>query len=239
MTYKLHSLWKFEKLIRPSVNTKLNPNRNIKWISHHIPKTAGSSLRLSFQKAVGDTRVFGVYANTGAHAMSQGSSIWAPANTVFLHGHFRPHPNHLDFYPNAKRLVWVRDPIERIWSLIGHLLAEGPSHPHHQIIQELYLSNGVTTKDEIVYDLIANCRSEALTHIYQRFFSQVPIQSFAFVGSVHRYDESIEKLSELLEIDLGKEFRNVRNKPGSCIPDRVLGLKDKLSEEYAIVEAYL
>ncbi|WP_421132584.1 hypothetical protein [Alteromonas sp. A079] len=239
MAYKLHSLWKLEKLIRPSVNTKLNQNKNIKWISHHIPKTAGSSLRLSFQKAVGKTRVFGVYANTGAHALTQGNPIWAPFNTVFLHGHFRPHPIHLDFYPNAKRLVWVRDPIERIWSLIGHLLSEGSSHPQHQILQNLYLSKGVTNREDIVYDLIVNCRAEALTHIYKRFFSKVPIEDFAFVGSVHRYDASIQELSSILDMDLGKEFRNVRNKTGANIPAKILGLKDKLSAEYAIVDAYL
>lgn len=239
MTYRLHSLWKLEKLVRPSVNTKSSPNNNIKWISHHIPKTAGSSLRSSFQNAVGKTKVFGVYANTGANELSQGTPIWAPAKTVFLHGHFRPHASHSDFYPKARRLVWVRDPIERIWSLIGHLLSEGKSHPHHKIIEELYLSNGVTTKDEIVYDLIANNRSKALTHVYQRFFSQIPISDFAFVGSVHRYDESIKELSQLLKIDLGKEFRNVRNNSGAVIPNEVLSLKNKLSTEYAIVAPYL
>ena len=239
MTYKLHSLWKLEKLVRPSVDTQLNPNNNIKWISHHIPKTAGSSLRLSFQKAVGKRKVFGVYASTGAIEFSQGSPIWTPIKTTFLHGHFRPHPNQLDFYPNADRLVWVRDPIERIWSLIGHLLAAGPSHPHHQVIRELYLSNGINTKEEIVYDLIANCRAEALTHIYNRFFKKVSIQDFKFVGSVHRYDESIKELSKLLAIDLGPEFRNVRNKAGVNIPTEILALKDRLSDEYAIVDAYL
>jgi len=239
MTYKLHSLWKIEKLIRPSVNTKCNPNNNIRWISHHIPKTAGSSLRFSFQKAVGKLNVFGVYATSGASALSKGKPIWVPAKAVFLHGHFRPHPIHLDFYPNAKRLVWVRDPIERIWSLVGHLLSEGSSHPQHQILQNLYLSKGVTYKEDIVYDLILNGRAEALTHIYKRFFSKVPIEDFAFVGSVHRYDEAIQELSNLLDMDLGKEFRNVRNKAGADIPNRILDLKDKLSAEYAIVDAYL
>lgn len=239
MTYKLHSLWKLEKLVRPSVNTKLNPNNSVTWISHHIPKTAGSSLRSSFQKAVGKTKVFGVYASTGARELSEGTPIWVPAKTIFLHGHFRPHPSHSDFYPNAERLVWVRDPIERIWSLIGHLLSEGSSHPQHQILQNLYLSKGVTNKEDIVYDLIANCRAEALTHIYKRFFSKVPIQDFAFVGSVHRYDKSIQELSNLLDMDLGKEFRNVRNKAGATIPTKILGLKDKLSAEYDIVDAYL
>ncbi len=171
--------------------------------------------------------------------MSAGEPVWVPSRSIFLHGHFRPHPLHLDQFPNAKRLVWIRDPIERIWSLVGHLLAIGVGHPHYSILEKLYFDKGITDKENIVYDLIKYKRAESLTHIYTRFFSNVPITDFDFVGSVHRYSESIDRLVGLLDMEIQTEYRNVRNKPGTQIPKRIASLKSKLGDEYDVVNAYL
>ncbi len=238
MTFKLHPLWKAEKLFRPTKTSSLKPNTSVMWLSHHIPKTAGSSLRISFEQVAGRSKVFGVYAETGATEMSQGLPIWTPANAKFIHGHFRPHRKHKEYFPNAKRIVWLRDPIERIWSLVGHLLSEGDSHPHYKILNELYISNGVTDKEEIVFDMIKHYRAPLLTRVYARYFAKVPLEEFEFVGSVHRYSEGLSQLEKLLNLKHNEEHRNIRNS-SSTIPVRLKTLKPHLAEEYDVVENHL
>lgn len=239
MTYTLHPFWKIEKFLRPGNCSKIRPNLNVRWISHHIPKTAGSSLRVSYAESVGKPYVYGIYANNGATEMSKGQSIWVPFKARILHGHFKPHAAHKEIFPNSKKIVWVRDPIERIWSLIGHLLAVGKTHPHYDILEQHFIGKGITDREGIVFNLIQSQEVPAFTNIYARFFSNVDISNFEFVGSVHRYNESLSQLSNKMEMPLPREFKNVRCGGKPDIPQRILDLKPLLAKEYDIVSRYL
>ena len=193
----------------------------------------------SFTETFGYNRVYGVYSSTGAAEMSTGRPVWLPASAQVIHGHFKPHPSHQITFPNSKRLVWVRDPIERLWSHIGHLLEIGNSHPQYNLLESLYLSNNVNKREEIVTDLIINKRAPSISHMYCQFFSNVPITEFDFIGSVHRYDESMQKLAKLFEAELPHNFVNVRSQPNSNLPSNLAKLKQKMSEEYDIVDNFL
>ncbi|MFZ8169796.1 hypothetical protein ACO1HB_13255 [Alteromonas macleodii] len=239
MSYKTHPFWRVEKLLSPAKNSKKQPQFNVSVLSHHIPKTAGSSLRVAFEQALGARNVYGIYANTGADTMSKGDEIWLPSKAKVLHGHFKPHINHTTIFPNAIRTVWVRDPLERIWSLVGHLLALREKHPHYILLKSMLPKASLKSQENIVEDLVLNNTIEAFTNTYSRFFDSVPIDEFRFVGSKHRYEEGLKQLSDLTEIQLETMQVNRRTGQAHQLPSSIKRLELHLLHEYEIVGDFL
>lgn len=239
MSYRVHPFWRVEKLLSPAKNSESLPHPNIAVLSHHIPKTAGSSLRGAFEEALGTRNVYGVYANTGASAMSKGEEIWLPSKAKVLHGHFKPHINHTKTFPNAIRAVWVRDPLERLWSLVGHLLALKEKHPHYILLKEKLPKSSLESQESIVKELVLNTTIEAFTNTYRRFFKSVPIEEFGFVGSKHKYDEDLQQLSDLTEIQLKTLQVNRRTSQTYQLPSSIKQLESHLHHEYEIVGDFL
>lgn len=239
MSYKTHPFWSVEKLLAPAKNSQDQPHLNVSVLSHHIPKTAGSSLRVAFEQALGVRNVYGIYANTGASAMSKGEGVWLPSKAKVLHGHFKPHINHIKTFPNAIRAVWVRDPLERIWSFVGHLLALKEKHPHYILLKAKLPKASLKSQESIVNELLLNNTIEAFTNTYSRFFNTVPIDEFSFVGSKHKYEEGLKQLSDLTEIELKKLQVNRRTGQTYQLPSSIKRLESHLLHEYKIVGDFL
>ena len=239
MSYKIHPFWSVEKLLSPAKSSLGHPHRNVFILSHHIPKTAGSSLRVAFQQALGVRRVYGIYANTGASTLSKGAGVWVPSKAKVLHGHFSPHKNQTLIFPNAIRTVWVRDPIERLWSLIGHLLAAKERHPHYLLLKSTLPESSLKSQESIVKELILNNTIEPFTNTYTQFFKDVPIGKFSFIGSKHRYEEDLKKLTNLTEIKLKTMRLNRRSSQEFQIPSSIKRLESYLFHEYEIVGKFL
>lgn len=239
MFYRTHPLWSVEKLLSSAKNSKCQPQLNVSVLSHHIPKTAGSSLRLAFEEALGSSNVYGIYANTGASAMSKGEEIWLPSKAKVLHGHFKPHVNHPEMFPNAIRAVWVRDPLERLWSLVGHLLALKDKHPHYILLKTKLPESSLKSQETIVRELVLNNTIKAFTNTYSRFFNSVPINEFGFVGSKHKYEEGLEQLSDLLKLQLKTLQVNRRTSQAYQLPSSIKQLETHLHHEYEIVGDFL
>ena len=239
MTYKIHPYWKLEKFVSPAEHSVDKPHLNVSLLSHHIPKTAGSSLRGAYEKAIGRRRVFGIYANTGASEMSTGKDIWVPRGAQILHGHFRPHPHHQKMFPNAMSAVWVRDPIERIWSLVGHLLALREKHPHYSFLKNAKLNANLESQESIVHAMITTDALNEFTHTYSSYFSAVPIRNFSFVGSKHKFENDLNRLSDMVGVNLKVLYLNKRSNQSAPIPAKIRNLEQYLSDEYEIVSNYL
>ena len=239
MSYRVHPFWRVEKLLSPAKNSESQPHPNITVLSHHIPKTAGSSLRVAFEQAIGARNVYGVYANTGATAMSKGDEIWLPAKAQVLHGHFKPHLNHTKTFPNAIRAVWVRDPLERLWSLVGHLLALKERHPHYILLKSKLSEVSLRSQETIVKELVINNTIGAFTNTYSRFFNAVPIDEFGFVGSKHKYEDGLEQLSDLTKLKLKTLQVNRRTSQTYQLPSSIKQLESHLHHEYEIVGDFL
>lgn len=234
---KKSTIWSIEKFFSPTFYTINRPHSKVMWLSHHIPKTAGSSLRDSFNSSLRPSRVFGAYASSGAPELTQGKGLWLPNRCSLLHGHYRPHPNHKMIFPNAKKIVWVRDPVERLYSLVRHLLQVQGDHPQYLLLKRAYLDNGVIELGQIVEDMITNKTLPKLTEAYSSFFSKVSIDEFDFVGSIHNYPSELVRLSKLMNLNLTEAFKNVRAPNKTSIHNSAL--KPYLSKEYEIVERYL
>ena len=210
---------------------------DIKWLSYHIPKTAGSSLRQMFYKEFGRSSVYDVYRPDEAKKLGQGIPIQVTGGASIVHGHFRPHPQHCEFFPKAHRMVWVRDPIQRIWSLVGHLLDLQWKHPHYETLHKLYISKGIENQQDIVERIIKDGSIPYMVNTYTRYFSAVDIRDFSFVGSMHNFATSIELLNKEFNLSLKPLHRNSRTRAG--IPQSLGNLKYLMEHEYSLVDDYL
>lgn len=227
-----------EKVLFDLSSKKLTAHGKVEWISHHIPKTAGTSLRLSLEHAYSSSSVFGVYRESGAKTLSQGENIWLPRNTKVIHGHFRSHVNHYDYFPNAKHMVWIRDPIERAWSLLGHLLAIKPNTAHFNLLKSRYLDRGNLDKAKLFECVVKDNELSKPFYVYNSYFEHIPIDKFDFVGSMHSLRLDFKRLSDVLGKKLVVENLNKRT-GAKDLPVEAQRLEKFFSDEYKIVANYL
>ena len=226
---KLSSLFQFR-------HRKLQPE-NIQLLSYHIPKTAGSSLRQMLYKEFGRSSIFSVYRPNEAKTFGKGNAIPIRIGANVVHGHFKPHPKHSELFPNAHSMVWVRDPIQRIWSLVGHLLDLQWKHPHYEMLHHLYVTKGVANQHDIVERIIKDNSIPYMVDAYSRFFSAVDIQDLSFVGSMQNFSASIDSLNKEFDLSLKPLHRNSSTRAG--MPGSLDNLKYLLEHEYSLVDDYL
>lgn len=222
--------------------TKINESYpNVAIISHHIPKTAGSSFGSALINAYGRDAIFGLYKSSGANSMSSGEKIQLPTDVNILHGHFASHVNHLTMFPNARRICWVRDPAERLWSLTKHILRNKQPIAHYNTIMKYADNTDVSTLKAFELILLkpefSTVRSD-----YQRYFAAVKPHQFDFVGSIHRYDDELVRLESTLGIKLERVVVNTSPDSESLVnsnPVIFAKAKSILREEYALIEQYI
>ncbi len=151
----------------------LRQPRNVALVSYHIPKTAGTSFRKMLEAEFGKNNVVGLYNPQEANAFSNGAELRFKNKLSAIHGHFKPHKNHKISYPSAKTMVWVRDPVERIWSHVGHLLKLKEQHPHFGELSRIYIQKGIVSQSKIVSDIIKNQTLPYMVDFYSRVFFNV------------------------------------------------------------------
>jgi hypothetical protein len=210
----------------------------VEWISHHIPKTAGSSLRFSLGHAYKKRAIYGIYKDSGAKQLNRGENIWLPKEAKIIHGHFHTHVNQYDYFPNAKRMVWVRDPIERAWSLLGRLLDIKHKDSLYTLLKSRYIDQGISDKAKLFECFVTDNELNKSLFAYQRYFKQIPIDQFDFVGSMHTLNQDIARLSDVLGIKLQSENKNKRT-GAKDLPSEIRRLENLFADEYEIVGKYL
>lgn len=238
MSYRIHPLWRVERLISPTMYSQSFPHNNVTFLSHHIPKTAGSSLRVAFEQSLGSRVVYGIYENTGAFEMSVGKEIWLPAKAKILHGHFKPHSNHERIFPLRKNCMGARSSraiMVASWS--SHVI--GSKTPQYNLLKSALPKTNFDSQTSIVHDLVTEDAVKVFTHAYSNFFRAVPVTDFAFVGSKHQYEKALRNLSELMNLKLEIKQVNRRNAYGHTIPTSIRRLESYLWQEYEIVGDYL
>ncbi|MFT6989970.1 MAG: hypothetical protein ACJASL_001947 [Paraglaciecola sp.] len=215
-----------------------NGKNSVLWLSHHIPKTAGTSLREGYVGAFGQRSIKNMYSPDEVRVVSNGGAISLPAKTVILHGHFRAHPDQLQFYPNAKRIVWVRDPVERAWSLLGHLLAVQQFKKEYKIIYKEFDGRIEQNKLEVFKFFLTHPQLKKMNRPYRYHFSAVPISDFHFIGSTNNYAQDLLKLSDFMGTEINLFQKNIRVSSQS-LPKNRGPYESMLKEEYDIVANYL
>ena len=236
--YRLSLVHKIEKTLSPKLVSRQSPHYGIGWCLYHVPKTAGSSLRQSFINSFGERAVFGIYRNTGANSLRKGKPIWIPKRSSVVFGHLPTHENHQIMFPNAKKITWVREPLERVWSLLRHYFYIGEQSPQYNTITELYINKGIFKKEAIFERILKDKLFSKSTHVYSNYFAVIPLSEFDFVGSVNRNTEDLTKLQKLLGKSITESNENIRNSK-KTFPESLRYLEKELEAEYEIVSDYL
>lgn len=238
LMYQLSHRNKIEKLLLPRTVGLERPRATIYWCIYHVPKTAGSSLRQSFTQALGEQAVFGIYRNTGASELGAGKPVWVPLRSSVLFGHFPTNIAHRAMFPNAKMVTWVREPLERAWSLLGHYLAVKEQSPQYRVIKENYIDKGVSKKAAIFERMLKENTFKASMNVYAHYFNQIPLDKFDFVGSVSKNTEDLKRLQRFIGKPLQEAQENVRNS-ASTFPSSLRYLEKELASEYELVDRFL
>ena len=181
---------------------------NVKLLSYHLPKTAGTSLYLALEEAYGLPHVKRIYDPKDHEPLTAGKPFWVNKTTHVLHGHFRPHPNHIFQFPNAKRIIWVRDPITRCWSLLRHWLRLQHGKRYERF-KEKYIHTGKETPEALFDFLVHDEEFSDIRLMYQSFMKNVQGNHFDFVGQAEHFNAELERLSTLLQKPLHHKKANV------------------------------
>ena len=204
----------------------------VAWVSYHIPKTAGTSFREALRQAFGPARVFAVYDGS-CGIMSRGEPIWLPGSASIVHGHFRPHVRHPQIFTRGKRITWLRDPVERAWSLLNHTLEVRNNGTLFQLVETEFLDRGVTDREQIFKSLIH--RRPRFFREYEANYQSLDREFFHFIGCTDRYEEDLRRLAETMQMPLAAERLNRRSdqRPTPSLNSKELAVFD---EEYRIYE---
>jgi len=201
-------------------------NEPLEFVVLHIPKTAGTSLRMAIEKSLGEESIFpsseylrrkgGKYPN----AYDLSCALKGVGSDVRLvQGHFSVKDIET-FAPEAKRITILRDPLARVISLLQHL-----KHRNNQAesFDEMMAPGGraiVATKNHQTRLLSGLPQDAADEEHFEA--AKEHLHTFAVVGITERYAETLLLCEQTLGVRLGKPTRlNVSPAKKDTPPDRL------------------
>jgi hypothetical protein len=133
----------------------------------------------------------------------------------------------------GKRITWLRDPVERAWSLLNHTLEVRNNGALFQLVETEFLDRGVTDREQIFKSLIH--RRPRFFREYEANYQSLDREFFHFIGCTDRYEEDLRRLAETMQMPLAAERLNRRSdqRPTPSLNSRELAVFD---EEYRIYE---
>lgn len=193
-------------------------------------------MRVAYENALGKSRVFTLYSPQMVKVFSDGGCISLPGNPSVIHGHYKPHPNHLALAREVKRAVWLRDPVMRAWSLLHHMVAVQKQRQEYAILRDNF-GDKVNKPDEEIFEFfLTHPKLKKLNEPYQNYFHLVKPEEFDFVGLTEQYESDLVKLSSQMGVSLEHKVKNVRAKKVAIKRE---DFRQYLEKEYSIVSDYI
>lgn len=205
------------------------------WFSHHIPKTAGTSLRESYQNAFGKRQVFQLYNPSQVRKFERGDFDLLDTRPLIIHGHFKPTMCQMKNGARIKRTIWLRDPVTRAWSLLKHLTQTQNYKPEYKLLEKAFGHSVKQLDEEILYYFLSEPSFKHLNQPYQNYFKNVSLNDFDFVGKVENYAEDLDRLGNYMGVKFRHFERNVRNLDLVIDTQKFNHLLEK---EYEVVKDY-
>lgn len=189
------------KVLAPSATAEEQVNSKVSVVFYHIPKSAGTSFKESLVKAFGYKRCFFATQKNVVKNINKDEPIKLPKEVLVLGGHFHAKEVHTRQFPNAKRIVWLREPLSRAFSEMNHILRH-KVQPGYGIINNLVPSWSDMNGRELFETLLKDPKTCSIFKVYARFLGNVEPDFFDFIGCVENLDVDLKRCSTII----GKRF---------------------------------
>ncbi|MEM1330739.1 MAG: hypothetical protein AAGG07_09280 [Planctomycetota bacterium] len=168
-------------------------------ISLHLPKTAGTSLRMAWRRAIGPEKILFDYGDPPADPCStihldpdyyDRHPVTRLGRFRVVHGHFPP--SKYAAVGDALRVTFLREPVANVVSIYFFWMRFVPPG---NALQEYARSRRLTIEEFALLPIIRRLYGET-------YFGRFPIERFDFVGDQSRFGEEVARLSALIGIEL-------------------------------------
>ncbi len=151
-------------------------------ISVHIPKTAGTAFRHVLLNVYGISKVLDDYPPDRIYDTATAID---PQISV-IHGHFLPE-KYQNFFPNAKRIVWLRHPIFR---LISEYFFAKTIKDYNNAVHAKLLQNNLS--------ILEFAQIPAMKNFLTRHMEGMKLEEFDFIGIQEFYNQDLVTLKNLM-----------------------------------------
>lgn len=155
----------------------------IEIISVHVPKTAGTTFRKALVNAYGKEGVLWDYNKEKVEKILLEVN---PKKIQAIHGHFKVQ-KYEDRFPEAKRIIWIRDPLKRLISNYWHLVTY--FQKTKIIVNEMELEK---------QKLLNYAKKPRIRNFMSRHFKKRKLKDFWFVGITEFFEEDLTEIQTLL-----------------------------------------
>lgn len=183
----------------------------LKLISIHIPKTAGTSFRNTLKAVYGEDHVIRLDIKDSKLVVLDNVIFGAstlPISVNVIHGHFS-FSNLIATFPidpSTPLITWLRDPVERVISNYYYLQQQ--LSKEETIEQDDKIFKGVNILSNGNLSLLEYARLEKSRNRMSRFLDGCELSDFTFIGIQEFYSEDLKELSILLNWPQVQEFHH-------------------------------
>ena len=226
----------------------------VELISVHVPKTAGITFQMILSQIYGTQYIYYDYLESSIPRVYKPADI--PSEIRVVHGHF-PIDKYDSFFPEAKRIIWLRHPIYLLISLYFYWRNIPVVNPDdNSIVAKMKRSKmGVyeyAEQPEVINILCQNICGRKLTDFnfigIQEFFTQDLAELKALLGwpafnscqaNINPDLKYQDNLKEILanKAIINKLFEN--NRADLEIYEEALNLRAKRCKESSLIQPFL
>lgn len=191
---------------------------DLRLVSIHIPKTAGTSFRLSLQ------RIYGTRSVVRLDVRPNRNEVWVnekryhrnhlPRRTQVIHGHFSLTglAKYFGVSDATPVITWLRNPVERVISHYFYLA---------KILASQIKPNrdGLDALKPLQRSLLEYARLPLSCNQMSHFLEGAALDQFKFVGFVESYNQDLQRLSQVLGWPASPEFQTNKTSHSPPIVD--------------------
>lgn len=211
---------------------------NIKLVSIHIPKTAGTAFRKVFMENIGERNYakLDIYSSGNIRVNNElftGSKLSHQITAVHGHCSYTYLTKYFELSPSVEYITWLRNPVERVLSNY-YFLNKIISERLNEAEDENLLCRMGKSLEEFV-------SAEDNQNVMSKFLEGAPLDEFRFIGIQDDYANELKRLETVMHWKhVDNQFHNVTGRKMSVINDEVIKLiRDVNSRDVALFEAIL